>query len=1074
VRRYTERQQQAIRAESHLLMEAGAGSGKTTTLVGKIMHALGAEVLPGERAAAPCTLDEIVAITFTEAAAADLRAALRRAIRAEAKRTGEPLWRRYLYALERARIGTIHSFCGALLREWGGRIGIDPGFRVLDETEASLLRREVVREALMEVLAAGDAALTQLVAARGFDRVRGLVERVLGKATLAARVRERWCPDGTPAAEELRALAEAGGFEWQPHDEDALRMAGALLGLADRTHARWTERLEREGVLDFDALITRAHALVHERDDIVRRLRRRIRWLFIDEFQDTDHVQKEIAYRLCALEGDEVVDPAPRLCIVGDPKQSIYRFRRADVSVWNAVADDFARRGLPVVPLDTNFRSRAPLLGFVNATFAPLLDGVPAPGGDARHEVRYAPLAAARDYAGDDDLVEVLAVPAEAGGEPVNADERRRREAELIAGRILQLVRGEACVREAEADGTLRDRLPRWKDIALLFRSRTKLAIYEAALRRAGIPYYVSSGSGFFERREVRDLVLLLTALADARDDVAWAGVLRSPWVALKDEYLLRARLLLGPRPLSHALALELPGEEGARLRRAAEWLRELGGLRDRVRPAMLVERALERSGYAEYLLLQDGGELALANLRKLVRMAESGAAGSLGEIVEWLRERAEVASREPEARLHTAGEDVVVLTTVHASKGLEWPVVFLCDLERDLVQSHTRTDELLFDEEAGLALKWKVYDAPNTAGWDRLAARERALDLAEEKRLWYVAATRARDRLVLAGCTPERSLVVDPEKGPQRVAQWLLAGLEVDPESGRVRYRSGDAEWTGRIVAGIEASGTPAVRTPPPTPDELRDAPPLPAEVALRLGALPPVRPRRRHSATELMGFAFDAEQHRRTYSLGLPARRLPATGRSGEVAEVGPREKGNIVHGVLEKLRHDADVVTLLDAEIEEQLGISAAAALSDEIRAELRRLIEQTRSYPAVRRLYESEQVEPELPFTWLLDGGGAPVALQGAMDLVALVDGVPEIVDFKTHAIRPGQEGEVAARYEIQRDAYAAALAALLGTVPGALRFVFPATGGEAATPLDEAAVEAARARVRTLIEQLHPA
>jgi ATP-dependent helicase/nuclease subunit A len=1079
---FTDRQKEAIRAESHLLMEAGAGTGKTTTLVGKIMHTLGAEVLPGERVASPCELDGIVAITFTEAAASDLRAALRRAVREEARRTGDPVWRRRLYALERARIGTIHSFCGALLREWGERVGIDPGFAILDETRAALLRREVAQQVVFDGLGSGDAAVTALVAELGSARVREAIEKTMGEAALAGEALARWCPDGEPATDEIRALVESAGFAWCDHDERGLRYARTLIELAVEARRRLERRLAEDGVLDFDGMIGLAHRLLHGGGDLVRRLRSRIRWLFIDEFQDTDRLQKEIAYRLCGLDAPAAED-APRLCVVGDPKQSIYRFRRADVSVWNAVADDFAARGLPVIPLDTNFRSRAPLLGFVNATFAALMDGRPAAGGDARHEVHYAPLRAARDLEGDDDLLEVLAVAgADENGKAITAERRRQAEAELVVRRILQM-RGERCIYKRDASGEEELCAPQWRDIALLFRSRTALSIYEEALRRHGIPYYVSAGSGFFARREVRDLVLLLGALADPRDDVAWAGVLRAPWVGLADESLLRIRQAMESRPLSHGLGVELPGDDGARLRRAAEWLHELRYLRDRVRPAALVERALERSGYAEHLLLQEGGELALANLRKLVRMADGAGVASLAELVEWMRERAEIAAREPEARLHTAGEDVVVLTTIHAAKGLEWPVVFLCDLERKLMRDDHLRASLFFDNEAGIGLRLKDLDAdgePVAGAWARLAARDRALDLAEEKRIWYVAATRARDRLVLAGCVPEDSATIDPEKGPQRVAQWLLSALGVGTDT--VSYEADGPRWSGPVRRQVMVEVLTRPPLIPPTAADLEDAPPLDGAVALGLGALPPIRPRRRHSATELMSLARNPDEHRRTYGLGLPATRFAAaadefddpevsTDSATAAPELDPREIGNIVHGVLEKLRDDSDLLELLEAEIGVEVGEGAAAMLSVEMRARLRTLLEETRAHPALARLYEGGRAEPELSFTWLLDDAGTPVALRGAMDLVGFVDGRPEIVDFKTHSIQPGQEPEVARRYAIQRQAYAAALAELLGQAPTTMRFFFPATRGETATTFDTASMEDARARVRALLDQL---
>jgi hypothetical protein len=226
-------------------------------------------------------------------------------------------------------------------------------------------------------------------------------------------------------------------------------------------------------------------------------------------------------------------------------------------------------------------------------------------------------------------------------------------------------------------------------------------------------------------------------------------------------------------------------------------------------------------------------------------------------------------------------------------------------------------------------------------------------------------------------------------------------------------------------------------------------------------------------------MTFARNREDHRRTYGLGLPPRRFgdggnpdgAAAGPGAAAPELEAREIGNIVHGVLEKLREDSELAALLDAEIRAEVGEGGAAALSDGLRSYLRTLLEETRAHPTLARLYDGGRTEPELPFTWLLDREDTPVALRGAMDLVGFVEGTPEIIDFKTHAIQPGQEQEVGRRYAIQRQAYVAALAELLGTAPGAMRFFFPATLSAASSEPDAASISEARERIRHLVDQI---
>jgi hypothetical protein len=225
-------------------------------------------------------------------------------------------------------------------------------------------------------------------------------------------------------------------------------------------------------------------------------------------------------------------------------------------------------------------------------------------------------------------------------------------------------------------------------------------------------------------------------------------------------------------------------------------------------------------------------------------------------------------------------------------------------------------------------------------------------------------------------------------------------------------------------------------------------------------------------------MTFATNPEEHRRTYRLGLPPRRFGGDNAGGEAGgsgtaapELEAREIGNIVHGVLEKLREDSELAALLDEEIRAEIGEGGAAALSAGMRGYLRTLLEETRAHPMLTRLYDGGRAEPELPFTWLLDRDDAPVALRGAMDLVGFAEGTPEIIDFKTHAIQPGQEREVGRRYAIQRHAYVAALAELLGTAPGAMHFFFPATLGAASSTPNDASISEARERIRRLVDQI---
>lgn len=1070
----TDAQRSAVLSSGHTLLEAGAGSGKTTTLVDKILHALGAEVVPGERVARPCGLGEIAAITFTNAAAADLRASLRERLRAYAAVDRAPRWRRMVYEVDRARIGTIHSFCGQLLRELALREGLDPAFRVLDAAEAAGLRDACARRRLYAALGAGDDAPMALALAFGVHGALGLMLEAMDAGDAARHAYERWCDDaGRARTSELRARVEALGGAWRGHDDAGAALAATVLRLARAAAEEMAGELDRLGALDYDALIHRTRDLLARSPGALAGVRRRLAWLFMDEFQDTDPAQRDIAYLICGVDealaarrgGGEAPGGCPALCIVGDPKQSIYGFRRADVTLWNAVARDFRALGAAVIALDVNFRSRAPLLGLVNGTFGRLM----AAGDDAPdHEVRYHALAAKRDYAGDDRLVELLALPGEG-----SAEERRTEEARRIARYLRAMVDGgEPVVWDGESDR----RPVRWKDVALLFRSTTDVRLYEAELRRLEVPCYVSAGDGFFATREVRDARLLLTALCDAHDDVAWAGVLRSPWVGISDDALFRLRHERPRVPLSRALDVELPGADGEALAFARRWIEELRPLRDRVPVAALVERALERSGYAAALLYQPGGDVALANVRKLVRMADGRPDDSLAGFVGWLVERGESGTREGEAALHTAGEDVVTLTTIHGAKGLEWPVVFLCDLDRPTGGAN-RTPFIFLDAADGIGVRLEDPEAEEEerlpGAYESLRDRAALRDTAEEKRVWYVASTRARDRLVLCAKLPTAPGGDAAEETKPTAARWLLGGLRVEGEA--FSYGCDGVAWSGRVVGELPevASMEPAA---PPSFEQVAATARVSAPLLRRIAAVASVAPLFRRSATELMVFAKDRDEHRRSYLLGLRptpfAKRHGANGSSGNGSPnrhgdaLDARTTGDVVHSMLE-LHGDVvgrDLDALLEREVASRLGADAAASLAPEAMARLRGLIERTRTHASVARLVGGEAVERELPFTWFLEVDGEASVLHGAMDLVARVGGVLEVLDFKTHRVATREEAVArAAEYALQRDLYAAALHEVAGA-PGAFSFFFPEASEEVRETLGAAEVAAGRERV----------
>ena len=980
----------AIRAaDRHLLVAAGAGTGKTTTVVGRILYLLGVP-FDGGRHPSPVTLDRIAAITYTNAAAADLKRKLREELR-------EAGLRDQAYEVENARIGTIHGFCGDILRESALRSGRSPDFEVLEEGEGGALLAEAVRDAL--VTAVGEdrtPGLQELLSVHRQRDVEGFVCRLAEDADRLARMQR----DATLPLEE-----------------------GALVRLAVRAREVLERRLDERGAVDFDRMISWTRDLLRDDPAVRRRLQRRLHTLIVDEFQDVDPLQKEIAWLLGEPEGGG--SGTTRLMLVGDPKQSIYRFRRADVTVWRSVERAFEEGGLgEVVALKENFRSVAPILGFVDAAIGPVLDA-PVDGAKRQDfEVEYQPVTAMPSTEGPaDQAVEVLLVPADAKGKALDAKPRRQAEAAAVARRARELHEGGVAFRE----------------MAALFTGMGSVEVYQAALEQAGIRTYLLRGEGFYERREVLDLVLALRVARDPDDDQAMLGFLRSPFVALRDDTLLqlawtgegscwsRLQTLASTEPDRVALAIALVGEHAA--------------LRDRVPIHDLLTSLLDRSGYVAQLALQgDEARQAIANVRKFLRLARQHEGAAVGDFLRMIAELRERKEREGDERLHGQQDDVMTLTTVHSAKGLEWDVVFWCDLERKPPNAGGRDSTLLIGRE-GIALKdpdvEKTDEQPQ--GWQDILAAEGAESAAERKRLWYVAATRARQRLILGGVSAEGH-----EKGSPAEAiagqltfsatdgsAFTYAGRDGSPFSGTVRLAPGVPEATAAEPPDVWAQRLPGALPAQLTP---LDAPAGPA----------------RHSATSLMTYQRCPRRHWLRYVAGLKEPEVPRSG--GDYLSALAR--GQVIHEVLEQLEEDADVDALLDAAIG-RWDDSAPPPESEpgqDLRERLRTELELVADHPEYRTIAENPTARRELAFLHLLD---PDQRVEGKIDLAAqLADGLV-LLDVKTAQKGREEVAGIAGHYDLQRAVYVQAAEAIGGEPVERFAFQFSRAETQLSTPVTDA-------------------
>ncbi len=917
-------------------------------------------------------------------------------------------------------------------------------------------------------------------------RLRALVEATRGPRLANGDEPLRQARDALRSLAEDVARLEAERLA-APQKEELARLVA-------EAEARHAARKREERAVDFDDLLVLARDLLARDGALRAELRARLRALLVDEYQDVNGIQQEIfglltggASQRCPVglspepepqpesepgfsdrlrararararsrdhfNHDAPPDPplapgqahppapalaarcGPMLVAVGDLKQSIYRFRGADVSVFARLVRRFAAGAGRVLRLSENHRSAPAVLDLVNEVSSRCM--VPPSGAPPRDdEIRFedADRLVPRRAEGARPACEIL-VDGAAG----SAAERRLREADAIVRRIRAIVSGAAgvAVRARGDDGAERPMRPRYDDVAILFRRLTQIGPYERALRAAGIPYRLARGGGFYQAPEVRDLGELLAALFNPFDAVAWAALLRSPACAVSDGTLVLlarggslARLArLEPEELRRELEAAasgaptatatstptptcVPADEWSRLLRFLAVWNDLRAVRDRLALPDLLARAIEALDLDAALLAGPDGERRSVNLDKAVALSArfEAAGGRAPEMAGHLRALADRPPREPEADLEA--EDAVAILSVHQAKGLEWPIVFVPDL--GALPRHDSRRAVL-DAEGRLCAAW--YDAAReehleTAALRRAREGERRAAAAESRRLLYVALTRARDRLVLSG-----------EAGRGGESWRGLVESAAEPRSDLVlRVPLGEAETL--------AAGAPL----PPVPSAVP-----PARIPLSPPRLAPAAPLAaiRAAVTDLAEYARCPRRHHLARVLRVPEPRGARGATYDDPARATAR--GTLAHAMLA----ESDLAA---PPLERRAQMAAAAARRgyDAASAGVRRILAEVGRFAetdggrALAQAARDGRLTREVPFLLRLEGGPAPPGggaeaagatpsgpvpdayLVGAID--ALVagrrgEGVV-VVDYKYATPRP----EAAERYRLQLLAY----------------------------------------------------
>ena len=1082
-----------------LFVEAGAGSGKTTALVERIVSTVRSGL----------SITEIAAITFTEKAASELRHRIREEL-GRAAVGHDPAGRACRTALDdldRAAIGTLHSFAQRILSEYPIEAGLPPRIEVLDEIGSQLVFETRWRDDLDALLRAADTD-NELADVLLFARAANIRRREFRQLMLAmgreVDLVERWIPPTAPVLASLqvddlirglrRLLDECQSvIEAAPDDKLVLHLVGLeplanQLELADDFNrftllraAKFTSRLgvaatwngkgkaatnrknevlealhemnelarrrtdaivdgclghlavvfgrmalasaterKRDGRLEFHDLLVHARALLRhvEHGPLVRaQLHDRWKRVLLDEFQDTDPIQLELASlittdpsRLHGTWADLPPEPG-HLFVVGDPKQSIYRFRRADISLFLA-----ARSALTndVLHLTTNFRTTEPIIGWINDVFGQLIQETPGA------QAAFVPLFSARPPAS------VGAPVVTFGAEQVgSADEIRANEAAELAG-ILQTARTWTV---AAAEGGWRP--ARYGDMAILLPTRISLPAIEEALSAVGIPYRAESNSLVYATREIRDLLLAARAIDDPSDELALVATLRSPLFGCSDLALARWRQRDGRfNLLTGRMPERLPTDDA--VHDALMYLRALHDERYWLSPAQLLERLVHERRMFEVALLGVRFPDVWRRLRFVLDQARAwaGAGGrGLRSFLGWCAIQGREGTYAGDAALADHDDDAVRIMTVHAAKGLEFPITVVAGLS-------TKRG----GDRPGVSVRWHrgrpeigVRKDISTSDYDEARELDDQMDHEERLRLLYVACTRARDHLVVslhrkappqrgyaAGAAPSAGLIAEACLSGAHHVVWS-EGLRADPPTSEVD-----------LAAGL-------VPAPSFNATQWRDDRKHLFEAALEPTTISPSR---------LAGFASDEDEQP---GLAKDARPLDLPpwnrGRYGTAI-------GRAVHGVLQNinLSSERDVEATSAAQAAAEGVIGKESVIADLVRSALRSpTVKAAAAHPHWREMFVGTKIGDRV--------------LEGYIDLLYRTDAGYVVVDYKTDSIADGAVEERVMHYRLQGAGYAVAVEAIVGAPVVDCRFVFCRAGEAVERSLPDLADAMAEVRSR---------
>jgi len=906
-------------------------------------------------------------------------------------------WQQQLSAYQERAVETL---CGS--PEWIATVGMLEEQSALVEDDKAELQR---RFALDCIRRADDAAT------RG-DDIAARLAALAGLNSIGLRGgRQGNWPGGKEQLELVKEALELLRTRWREHkyllaltmgpvDDQLASCLPLLKDVFDFAERQYTQYKESHNVLDFDDLEGKALAMLAGNPAVRVYWQQEIGSVLVDEFQDTNRRQRDLLSCICVQAG--------RLFVVGDAKQSIYRFRGADITVFRAERQRIGQEAGIALSLDTSYRAHGELLSGLNSLLSPVLGEEDA----TRPWVEpFAPLSHHRLQPGPGFCAPYIEMHLAIGTKNDGALDTAAR---ALADRLVYLVESGTC--EIMDQGQRRPL--HYGDIAILCRASTSFAAYENALEGRA-PFLTVAGRGFYGRPEIRDLLNALRALADPTDDLALVGLLRSPACGLSDVALYRLRSQADGASLWHELQrVPTPLEaECDAATRAVQLIHELHAQVGRIPVALLLKQLLDRAHYRA-ALLQSGSKRGALNVSKLLADAHSSGIVSVGEFLEYIAGVRDSGAREGEAR--DTSEGAIQIMSVHAAKGLEFPVVVIGDV------THARhsVNGPLVDTDLGVLLPVKAEEGTPAAIYSLGKLREDDQDAAESARLFYVAATRAREMLILSGYVGRKD-----DGALERMGGWLEPlveplGLdevrlsEYDPEGHRARsvdLAIGASPLSCTVYEPSYAGDSFGSRRDTPAAHPQEAVPALVQRIELA-----------EEDPSQSAG--TESEEHdppRRVWRV------VPSVQRPRAPAWV----IGSIVHEALASWRFPDHTFALWAEARAHQYGVTDARQLQHAAR-ESARLLRRFQRHALCGEMDSAERRLHEVPYSLEVNGR----VENGTIDALYFRDGHWTIVEFKTDTVRTVEGIEQLLSetdYRTQTQRYVLAVEQLLGVTPRAV-------------------------------------